>query len=321
MGKLLYASEAWLLSILGWVWLTVQEMFAVTLLGSLVYYGMVFVSTCHIVLVALYSNERSIHSAYFSIVLVLLIVSVVCIFDTLEVPTLGSSKFELSVVNGTYCSLAKVNRAFFFGGTPLFLVQGGVIMGYMIVHVFIAAAGLGAGDDSVSLWTGPAWGLALIVLTSFRFFLAFEGTSKKARSIFRYVHLFSEPVLALSSSFLFAFEAGMVVLALEGFPLPKLGQRKFVRFFSLGFTLLFVIGAGVTLSFRGMLTIPTLTSLLLTCLPAVAGALEANSVSAPVTETHAPPSARSVYNRVGARPVRQCIPVPVEMIAEKSKGV
>jgi hypothetical protein len=296
-------------------------MFAVTLMGSFVYYGMVFVSTCHIVLVALFCNERAVHSAYFGLVLVLSIVSTVCIFDTLEVPALGSARFELSVVNGTYCSLAHVNRGFFFTGSPLFLVQGGVILGYMVVHLFIAAAGLGGGDDTVSLWIGPAWGLALVVFTSFRFFIAFDTTLRDAQSSFRYIHLFSQPILELKTVFLVGFEVGMILLALEGFPLPKLGQRKFVRFFSLGFTLLFVIGAGVALSFRGMLTVPTLASLLLTCLPALAGAFEANSVpiAVPVVKTH--PNTRSVYNRPDARSLRQCIPVPVEMVCEKSKAV
>jgi hypothetical protein len=82
MGGLLYASEAWILSILGWTGLTVQEVWGFVLLNSYVYYGMLFLSTCNVIMVGCFPNMRALKAAYFSAVLVLLITSLECIFDT-----------------------------------------------------------------------------------------------------------------------------------------------------------------------------------------------------------------------------------------------
>jgi hypothetical protein len=353
MGGLLYASEAWVLSILGWTWLTVQEVWGFALLNSFVYYGMLFLSTCNVVLVGCFPNMRAIKAAYLSAVLVLLITSLGCIFDTLETAALGSGRFELPLgatgstgSNATQtCTFARANRAFFFNSSsPLYLAQAGVILGYLLVHLFVAAAGMMAvrteGEEMGTVWPGPAWGLALVALVAFRYFIMFDGSIKGAAASgiaqsgtarrFRYLHLFSEPMWEFTSAFLVFFELAVVLLALEGFPMPSLGQRKFVRFFVMGFAPVFVIGASVALSFRGMLTIPALLTLLLALPPAVAGTVEAAAARpAPLAADPDAPSAppehlvtgRSIYNKPGARSQRHYIPVPVEMIGEKSKAV
>lgn len=343
---LLYASEAWILGILGWVWLTTQEIWGFSLLCAYVYYGMLFLSTCNVVLVGCFPDMRSLKSAYFSAVLVLFISSASCIFDTvIEAPAFGTTPFTLSGLNGTNCSLARMNRVFYFADAPLYMAQAGVILGYLLIHLFVAAAGMisgdGADDKSRSVWPGSAWGLSLVALVAFRYFIIFDGTAKGLNSSawtgnggdvinqFRYLYLFSEPLWEMTSGFLVFFEGSLILLTLEGFPMPSLGQRKFVRYFVMGFTPVFVVGACVALSFRGMLTIPALLSLLLTIPPAVAGTVEAVLVSPlrpaqPAPAPSAPPEhlmGRSVYNRPDARSRRHYIPVPVEMIGEKSKGV
>lgn len=340
--SLLYASEAWIVSILGWVWLTTQEIWGFSLLSAYVYYGMLFLSTCNMVLIGCFPGMRSLRSGYFSAVLILLVSSASCIFDTVvELQAFGSTPFMLSGINGTSCSLGRMNRVFYFSDAPLYLAQGGVILGYLVVHLFVAAGGMLGGDreDSNSVWPGSAWGLGLMALVAFRYYIILDGTAKGLNSAwnppgdeikrFRYLYLFSEPLWELSAGFLVFFESALVLLTLEGFPMPALGQRKFVRYFVMGFTLVFVGGACAALSFRGMLTIPALGSLLLAIPPAVAGTLEAVMVqsqpsSTPVPRPSAPPEpimGRSVYNRPDARVRRHYIPVPVEMIGEKSKGV
>lgn len=338
---LLYASEAWILSIFGWVWLTTQEIWGVSLLSAYVYYGMLGLSTCNLVLVGCFPEMRSLRSAYFSAVVILIITSTACIFDSIDgIPTLGSTPFKLSGLNGTNCSLSRMNRIFFFADAPLFLVQGGAILGYMVVHLFVAAAGMisGGNEPSPSVWPGSAWGLALMAMVSFRYFIMFDGTAKGANmwasdtvsgKQFRYLYLFSEPLWEMNAAFLVFFEGALILLTLEGFPMPRLDQRKFVRYFVMGFTPVFVVGASVVLSFRGMLTVPTLLSLLLAIPPAVSGTLEAvlAKPAEPVrqmAQPSAPPEQqmnRSVFNRPDARARRHYIPVPVEMIGEKSKGV
>lgn len=338
---LLYASEAWIMSIFGWVWLTTQEIWGFSLLSAYIYYGMLLLSTCNLVLVGCFPDMRALRSAYFSAVVVLLVTSAACIFETVEsVPAVGSTPFKLSGLNGTNCSLHRMNRIFFFSDAPLYLAQGGVILGFLVVHLFIAAAGMTSGGEGEqrSVWPGSAWGLALMAMVAFRYFVVFDGTAKGLSAWppstgmikqFRYLYLFSEPLWEINSGFLVFFEGSLVLLALEGFPMPSLGQRKFVRYFVVGFTPVFVAGACVALSFRGMLTIPALISLLLAVPPAVAGAIEAAQAkapkpTAPAAQPSAPPEhlmSRSVYNRPDARTRRQYIPVPVEMIGEKSKGV
>lgn len=342
---LLYASEAWILGILGWVWLTTQEIWGFSLLSAYVYYGVLFLSTCNVILVGCFPDMRSLKSAYFSGIVILLITSASCIFDTVvELPAFSSTAFKLSGLNGTNCSLARMNRVFYFSDAPLYLAQGGVILGYLLIHLFIAAAGMVSGGDgkeepSGSVWPGSAWGLALMALVAFRYFLMFDGTAKGLNNTwsgnsdtvnqFRYFYLFSEPLWEMTSGFLVFFEGSLVLLTLEGFPMPSLGQRKFVRYFVMGFTLVFVTGACVALSFRGMLTIPALLSLVLAIPPAVAGTVEAALTRPPRAAVPAPPPSappehlmgRSVYNRPDARSRRHYIPVPVEMIGEKSKGV
>lgn len=339
---LLYASEAWILSIMGWVWLVTQEIWGVNLLSAYVYYGMLFLSTCNLVLVGCFPAMRSLRSAYFSAVLVLILSVASCIFDTVvELPAFGTTPFVLSGLNGTNCSLAKMNRVFYFSDASLYLAQGGVILGYLIIHLFISAAGMinGESDDARSIWPGSAWGLALMALVAFRYYIILDGSVKGLNSTwnpgetlvrrFRYLYLFSEPLWELSVGFLVFFEGSLVLLTLEGFPMPTLGQRKFVRYFVMGFTPVFVGGACAALSYRGMLTFPALVSLLLAIPPAVVGTYEAAMAhsprpSTPAARPSAPPEAvmgRSVYNRPDARVRRHYIPVPVEMIGEKSKAV
>ena len=135
----------------------------------------------------------------------------------------------------------------------------------------------------------------------------------------------------------------MIVLSgLEGVPLPQVVQRKFVRFFSVGFVGVFCGGACMVLAERGMLTTPTMLAILLPLLPAIAGTIEAtrpepgpqppplsyipDAPSAPPAEQvmASSMSGRSVFNRPmsqAAKSNRYYIPVPVEMIAEKNKGI
>lgn len=330
--SLLYASESWILSILGWVWLTIQEIGGGSLLSSFVFYGMLLVSTCNLIFAGFCPDVKGPKPAFFSIVLVMGLFSAGCVFDTLETPSVGSTPFEPMPTNLTGCSLAKMNRAFYFTNSTMYFVQAGVILGYLLVHLMIAGAGM-LEVDSKSVWPGPAWGMALIALVAYRFYVVFDGSVKGASlrpQGFYYFQLFSEPIWTLSSLFLLSFEASLILMALEGAPVPHLPQAKFIRFFVAGFTGVFFIGGCVLLSSKGMLTLPTLTILVLSVPPAIAGTIEAiRAKLTPYTppQPSAPPEhllARSVYNRVtgaGGRQHKNYIPVPVEMIAEKSKAV
>ena len=330
--SLLYASESWILSILGWVWLTIQEMGGRSLLSSFVFYGMLFVSTCNLVFAGFCPTVKGPKQAFFSVVVVLTLFGAGCAFDGIETTSIGSTPFEPVVGNATGCSLAKMNRAFYFTSSSMYFLQAGVLVGYLLIHLLIAGAGM-LDADSQGVWPGPAWGVALIALAAYRFYVVFDGSAKGASlrpQGFYYFQLFSEPIWTLSSIFLLFFEGALILMALEGAPLPQLSQAKFVRFFVMGFTGVFFFGGCVILAGKGMLTPPTFLILIMSLPAAIVGTIEAVQAR-PLVYTPPVPSAppehllaRSVYNRgagSGGRQHRNYIPVPVEMIAEKSKAV
>jgi hypothetical protein len=334
---LIHSGEAWIVSILGWVWLTIQEVWGFNLLSAVVFYGMLLLSTCNLALQAFLPNSRAPRAAYFGTVLAFSISTFANILDTIPTnPAFGFESFR-APGNNTGCSYSKIQQAFLFNSSPVYLVPAGTIMGFLIIHLMIAGANM-LDADNRSVWSGPSWGLALTAFMSFRFFTVFEGSLKASleNQVFYYVQLFSEPVMELSALFLLTFEAALFLSGIEGVYLPQLGQRKFTRFFSMGFVALFSIGSCVTLAARGMLTVPTLIALLAPLLPAVVGTIEAarqqpgeitmDAPSAPPKEQvmASSMSGRSVYNRPmsqAAKANRYYIPVPVEMIAEKNKGI
>lgn len=338
---LVHSGEAWILSILGWVWLTIQEVWGFNLLSAVVFYGMLLISTCNLAFQAFLPGSRAPRAAYFGTVLAFSVSTFASILDTIPTnPVFGFESFR-APGNNTACSYSKIQQAFLFNSSPVYLVPAGSILGYLVIHLMVAGANM-LDTDNRSVWPGPAWGLALSAFLAFRFFTVFQGNFKGTleSQAFFYVQLFSEPVMELSALFLLAFEAALFLSGVEGVYLPQLGQRKFVRFFSMGFVALFSVGSCVALASRGMLTVPSLIALIVPILPAVIGTIEAarqqpaesgpDMPSAPPAEqvlaSSSSMSGRSVYNRPmsqAAKASRYYIPVPVEMIAnaEKNKGI
>jgi hypothetical protein len=342
---LVHSGEAWILSILGWVWLTLQEVWGFNLLSAQVFYGMLILSTLNLAFQAFIPASNGPRSAYFATVLAFTISTLVNILDTFpSTHAFGFGSFS-PPGNLTGCSYAKIQQTFLFNGSPLYLVPAGALLGFMIIHLMVAAANM-LDTENRSVWPGPCWGLALCALLSFRLFTMFDGSIKAGveNQPLLYLHLFSKPVWQLSAVFLLAFEASLLLSGLEGVPLPQVVQRKFVRFFSVGFVGVFCGGACMVLAERGMLTTPTMLAILLPLLPAIAGTIEAtrpepgpqpplgpssyvqDAPSAPPAEQvmASTMSGRSVFNRPmsqAAKSNRYYIPVPVEMIAEKNKGI
>ena len=53
---MVYAVEAWVLALIGWGWLVMQEMWAWSLLSAQVFYGLIWLSTCNVVAVGVAPN-------------------------------------------------------------------------------------------------------------------------------------------------------------------------------------------------------------------------------------------------------------------------
>jgi hypothetical protein len=128
MGTLVYAVEAWLLSIMGWAYLTLQEMWAWSLLSAHVFYGFIWLSTCNVIATGARPDGAGPRSAYFATVLAFALHSACCIFDTLVAPQVGPVAFE-SPFNRTACTLAKSQQLLYFSDSPFYLAQAGVTLG------------------------------------------------------------------------------------------------------------------------------------------------------------------------------------------------
>jgi hypothetical protein len=328
---MVFAVEAWILALAGWGWLSVQEMWAWSLLSAFVFYSLIWLSTCNIIVCGTSPTSVGPRSAYFSAVLILFLFCLCAVFDTLASPQVFA-KFE-SPYNETTCSLARTQQLFFFSETPLYLLQAGATVAYLIVQLIIAgAAMLDAGEQT--LWPGPAWGMGLTVLLCARFVAVFDGSAKGLSSQSKYVELFSLPVVEFTVLFLGFMYTTAILLGVEGFVYPGLVWRKSVRYVSFGTTVLFCMFSLYTLGSKGLLTPSQLGLFVLIIGTSIFSLVEAvrasersppDPVPVPVFQPYAPgyarPSAPYSFPTTERLRTKLVIPSPVEMMVEKNKGV
>lgn len=254
-----YAVEAWILSILGWGWLAAQESLGFSLLSSHVFLSIIVLSTCNLVLVGISPGSQAPRSAYFASVVVLSLYALSCVADSLFTPQLGHQPFHSPLRNVT-CTLARTQQLFYFSSSQLFVLQAAGVLGYLIVQLVVAGAGM-IDTEQQSLWPGPSWGLALLMLVCCRVFYMFDGSAKGVDDRSRYVQLFSTPIVEIATIAAAYMDIAAILLGLEGLVLPGLSWRKGVRYVSF----IFSVGAVGTLLYvllsKGMLT-PALLGLL-----------------------------------------------------------
>jgi hypothetical protein len=301
----IYAVEAWILAIMGWGWLSVQDMGGRSLLGAHVFYGLLGLSSSNLVITALSPKSSASRSAYFAAVLILFLFTAVCVLDTLYTPQMGPVAFQSPTQNPA-CTLAKSQQLFFFSSTALFVGQAGATMGYLIVQLLVSGAGL-LDANQHTLWPGAAWGLGLGMLLCFRLFVMFDGTAKGlADRRTRYVQLFSLPIVEVASVFATLMCILGVFVGIEGVMFQRLSWRKAARYVSFFFSMSSAIVAFSLLMGRGLLTPGLLIHILVTAGVNVAGLLAAVFARAQPDNTagtsdHPGPSAppaQAVFNRV-----------------------
>ena len=313
--SLTLATESWILAILGWVWLTVQETVAWSLLCAYVVYGLLLISTCHLLMTAAYPDGRQFKRAYFGFVLVLALFSVFCVLDTLDGAPVWGERLNATMVEGccSNCDNARSNKILFFTDSPLYLVQAGIVLGYLVVHLLLAGAPM-LDPLNRTLWPGPAFGTALATLLSARLFVVFNGstlTIAPGSSI--YVLVFSMPLISLSFVYFWIMQTLVILMATEGVSgLSRMGL-KITRCLTLGMVLLFTGVSAFVLHERRMLTRGMLAALVCTVPPAVFGVVEA-------FVARDPPEYDALQGgRTGPR-TKYYIPVPVQVEGGK-KGV
>jgi hypothetical protein len=330
---MVYAVEAWILALVGWGWLSIQEMWSWSLLSAHAFYGLIWLSTCNVIASGISPASIGPRSAYFSAVLILFLFCLSATLDTLASPQVFVTAFA-SPYNETKCSLAKTQQLFFFGDSPLYLVQAGATVGYLVVQLVLAGAAM-LDSGEYTLWPGAAWGMGLTVLLCARFISTFDGSAKGLSSQSKYVELFTLPVVEITVLFVGFMYTTSILLGVEGLVYPGLVWRKSVRYVSFGTTILFCIFSFYVLGSKGLLTPSQLLLFGLIVMTAVISLVDAvradqppakEPVSVPVFQPYGPagyarPSAPYSFPATDKVRSRLVIPSPVEMMVEKNKGV
>lgn len=290
----IYAVEAWILSILGWGWLSVQEMASYSFLSAHVFYCLLGASTLNLVLTGISPASNGPRSAYFGAVLILFLHTACCVGDTLYTPQMGSVVFE-SPTKDPACTLARSQQLFFFSSSQFFAVQAGITLGYLIVQLIVAGAGMIDGPDQ-TLWPGVAWITGLTMMVCCRFFVMFDGSAKGvADQRTRYVQLFALPVVEIATVFAgFMYFLGCL-LGMEGVVFPGIAWRKSVRYVTFVFSMLGVGFCMYILFARGFLT----PSLLVLLFVIVAGNIASlvSAIMAAAEPESAKPQAQTASNQ------------------------
>ena len=289
MGTTVYAVESWVLSLLGWSWLSVQEMLGWSLLSAHAFLGMLLLSTCNVLACGVAPESAAPRSAYFAAVLALTLHCLCCVLDTVPMPAILTSFVSPSSI--ATCTLARSNQLFFFNDAQLYLAQAGATLAYLVVQLVIAGAGM-LDSDRRSLWPGPSWGGAIYVLLCGRFISTFDGMAKGHDAVTsgKYMEILSQPVVefvVVFTGFMYLF---VVLVGMEGLLFPGLAWRKTSRYVTFPAVLLFVAFAGYAVASKGLLTPALIGLLVLPLVPAIAGLVEAvQAVPLPFSTPGQPP--------------------------------
>lgn len=339
----IYAVEAWVLSLLGWGWLAAQELLGWSLLSAQVFYGFMVLSTCNLVAVGIWPGSVGPRSGYFSAVVAFSLYTLGCTLDTLLPPSLSFAGFDAPFATDTgavQCTFQRTQQLFYFSSSSGYVLQAAATLGYVIVQLLVAGAGM-VDSSRASLWPGPAWGLALCMLITCRMIVMFDGTPKGLLYPGRYVHLFSRPLVehvSVLSFFLYFLGA---LLGVEGILFSGLAWRKGARYVSFVGVVLFFVYVLILLGYKGMLGPSSFVLLLLVLAVSVVGLVDAVMIVAPVAPVVPPQAPPPVAPPVVPYPIqytpsvyvnplqtsvppgrsRFFIPSAVEMAREKNKGV
>lgn len=318
--SLVLAAESWVLAILGWVWLTVQEVMAWSLLSAFVVYGLLLATTCHLVATAANPDNRQFKRAFFGFVLALSLFSASCVVDTMHGAPIWGDRLNATSIQGccSNCDNARANKRLFFTDSSFYLVQAGITLGYLVVHLLLAGAPM-LDPQNRTLWPGPAFGTALGGLLAARLFVVFQGSVLSiVPSSSIYVLLFSMPLISLSVIYFWFMLPLMVLMAAEGVSGLNRTGLKVIRCLTLGMLLLLAGMSMVVLQERSMLTPGIFAGLLVTIPPAIFGVVEAFAAQ---DSTPSESTLQSRRGRVGAGGRAQYyIPVPIQVEGGK-KGV
>lgn len=249
---LTFATEAWVVAILHWCELAVQESFVHGLLSAFYVYAGLLQTTLHFLLTAVWPDEREPRRAYFAAVLALSLVTVGCVVDTLPMPTVGPQTLSPGPCYAN-ANVPRMYQALFFSDTPYYLLPAGILLGAVLVQFIIAGCGMYDHERRTG-WPGMGWGNALGALLCARLATVFNGSSVVIYpdGAF-YLQLFTQPLVSLSVVFLLLMIAFVLFICIDGIALSVLEWRV-ARGINLALNAGMHALACTVLAQRGMLT-------------------------------------------------------------------
>lgn len=170
MTVMVYSIEAWIMSLIGLMWLSVRTIYNNrSFIEEYLLYSQVILATLNLIVVSLQIDKRDACKSYFIINLVHWLLGIYCSLDSLY-----SFQFRRDYIihnqttTQSCCPNADMiqwNRKIFFAGLPIFLVPMAITQSLQTIHLIIAAGALS--NTQHTLWPGVTLGYATLSIASF----------------------------------------------------------------------------------------------------------------------------------------------------------
>lgn len=271
---LTYATEAWVLAILHWCEVVIEQTMWDSLLPSVLVYSLLLQTTVHLVVTAFWPDDREPRRAYFASVLALVLFGLGCMVDTIPMGTIGPEQFSPPREGVPPCcanaDVARMHQVLFFYDSVYFAISAGILCGALLVQFLVAGAGMYDHERRTG-WPGMGWGNALGTLLCARMAVIFNGSAGTiCPDGSFYLQLFSQPLMTLAPVIGLYGGFGLVLLFVDGLALPVLWWRVFRLVNLLWSCGLFVL-CGQVLGSRGMFTPQFLASCVMCVLVSLQG--------------------------------------------------
>ena len=221
---LTFAMEAWVLAILHWCQLAVQESLTPSLLCGFYVYAGLLQTTAHLLVSGIWPDGREPRRAYFGCVLALTLLTLGCLVDTLPMPTVGPATLSPGPCYAN-ADVPRMYRALFFSDSSYYVIPAGLLLGGMLTQFVLAGAGMYDHERRTG-WPGAGWGNALGALLCARLATVFDGSLVVIYpEVGFYLQLFSQPLIPLSVAFILLMLVFILFICIDGIALSVLEWR------------------------------------------------------------------------------------------------
>jgi uncharacterized membrane protein len=253
--SLLYASEAFVLSVLCWAWIVVRDLIPTRpLLEDACVYAFLIVSMLHLAMCMIFRDQMiEASKAFFAFALTIWTYLFYAIFDGIDIWDTGS--YLIPDDPHDCCpnlDVQGMNRAFYFGDSSFWLASSGITFALITVLTMVAGAALAANAAQGSMWPGNGWGYSCASVLSMVYALRYLGYPATPCPSNVFLFIFNS---SMSYGYLFTiFSALFVVLIIvDGVKFTSLTVQEITRVIGLIVVVLFSVSICLASDGRGML--------------------------------------------------------------------